>query len=328
MYGRLALVITLALTAAPGAAVAAPPDPAALEAVTELVDGEMWQKVTYRVHRGEEVTAALGVISVQAAPVRGLVAEVRAYGDLEFTRHYRNCWYTTGTDAEIAWCQFDDAIVPGHGGLTLEAPMVSVRPDAAPGHIHGLPFRWQSLSWAASRGGLRKVVDYFKVPGAAVTRGTDGVVGLRGRALPMADIRTNGNFAPLELVDGPAPASPSAFPATSSPSATASPAPSATASPSPAATASPSRAATAPPSAAATVAGTGQDPGAEPGAGPGAEPGAGPGAEPGAGPGEEPGGAGLPVTGGQTAGAAGIGVALLLSGVATLMLARRRRQLY
>ncbi|MEU8615346.1 hypothetical protein AB0C29_45925, partial [Actinoplanes sp. NPDC048791] len=212
MSGRLALVTTLVLAAAPGAAVAAPPDPAALEAVTELVDGEMWQKVTYPVHRGEEVIAPLGVISVQAAPVRGLVAEVRAYGDLTFTRHYRNCWYTTGTDAEIAWCQFDDAVVPGHGGLTLEAPMVSVRPDAAPGNVHGLPFRWQSLSWAASRGGLRKVVDYFKVPGAAVTRGTDGVVGLRARALPMADIRTNGNFAPLELVNGPAPASPSTSP--------------------------------------------------------------------------------------------------------------------
>ncbi|MGW4944225.1 hypothetical protein ACWEOZ_21865 [Actinoplanes sp. NPDC004185] len=307
-HGRLALatfaVTLVALTATPGAAVAAPPDPAALEAVTELVDGEMWQKVTYRVHRGEEVTAALGVISVQAAPVRGLVAEVRAYGDLEFTRHYRNCWYTTGTDAEIAWCQFDDAVVPGHGGLTLEAPMVSVRPDAAPWHIHGLPFRWQSLSWAASRGGLRKVVDYFKVPGAAVTRGTDGVVGLRARALPMADIRANGNFAPLELVDGPPPARPSASPAASSPSATASP--------SPAATAAPSSPATAAPAPAATVAGTGQVPGAKPDQGPGAE----------------PGGAGLAVTGGRTAGTAGIGVALLISGLATVLVARRRRRLY
>ncbi|MEU8229011.1 LPXTG cell wall anchor domain-containing protein [Actinoplanes sp. NPDC048967] len=253
-------VTPVVLTAAPGAAVAAPPDPAALEAVTELVDGQMWQKVTYPVRRGEEVIAPLGVISVQAAPVRGLVAEVRAYGDLEFTRHYRNCWYTTGTDAEIAWCQFDDAVVPGHGGLTLEAPMVSVRPDAAPGRIHGLPFRWQSLSWAASRGGLRKVVDYFKVPGAAVTRGTDGVAGLRARALPMADIRANGNFAPLELVDGPS----------ASPSVTTSPSPAVTAHPSPA----------------APVAGAGEDPGAMPDA------------EPGSAGLPVTGSAGLPVTGG------------------------------
>jgi len=233
-HTRIALAVTVllgVLAATPAAAVAAPPDPALLEAVTELVDGEMWQKVTYQVHRGEEVAAALGVISVQAAPVRGLVAQVEANGDLEFTRHYRNCWYTTGPDGEMAWCEFD-AVLPGYGGLTLGAPMVSVRRDAVPERIRALPFRWQSKSWADSRGGLRKVIDYFRSPGAAVTRGTEGTVGLQKRALPMADIRANGNFAMLELVDG-APPSPSPSPTTPAPSSTSpsSPSPSQSASP-------------------------------------------------------------------------------------------------
>jgi hypothetical protein len=233
-YHRLALAVTtvvVALAAFPGAAAAAPPDPALLEAVTEQVEGELYSKVVYDVHRGEEVVAPIGVISSQKAPVRGLVAQVEAYGDLEFTHHYSNCWYTTGPDGPMAWCEFD-ATLPGYGGLTIATTMVTVKRDADPGRIWGLPFRWQSKSWADSRGGLRKAIDYFKLPGAAVTRGTEGKVGLQNRALPMADIRANGNAALLNLVDGPPPSpSPSA-----SPSPTASPSATATASPSPTAT--------------------------------------------------------------------------------------------
>jgi hypothetical protein len=238
-YHRLALAVTtvvVALAASPGAAAAAPPDPALLEAVTEQVEGELYSKVVYDVHRGEEVVAPMGVISVQKAPVRGLVAQVRAYGDLEFTHHYSNCWYTTGSDGPMAWCEFD-ATLPGHGGLTIATTMVTVKRDADPGRIWGLPFRWQSKSWADSRGGLRKAIDYFKLPGAAVTRGTEGKVGLQNRALPMADIRANGNAALLNLVDGPPP-SPSPSPSVSS-SPTATVTATATASPSPTATGGP-----------------------------------------------------------------------------------------
>jgi hypothetical protein len=280
---RLALAATtvlVALAASPGAAAAAPPDPALLEAVTEQVEGELWTKVTYKVHRGEEVVAPLGVISVQKAPVRGLVAQVEAYGDLEFTRRYSNCWYTTGPDGPMAWCEFD-ATLPGHGGLTLATTMVSVKRDAVPGRIHSVPFRWQSKSWADARGGLRKTIDYFKLPGAAVTRGTQGKVGLQKRALPMADIRTNGNHAPLQLVDGPPPSASPTPSASASPSSSASPSASPSVSPSPTATG-----------------------GADGGTG---------------------GGGGLPVTG---SGTAGVGVALLLAGVAALLVTRRRRRLY
>ena len=233
-HQRLALAATtvlVVLTAFPGAAAAAPPDPAQLEAVTEQVEGELYSKVVHPVHRGEEVVAPLGVISVQNAPVRGLVAQVQARGDLEFTHHYHNCWYTTGPDGPMAWCEFD-ATLPGHGGLTLATTMLSVRADAVPERVSGVPFRWQSRSWADARGGLRKVIDAGKLPGAAVTRGAEARVGLQKRALPMADVRANGNTALLKLVDGPPP-SPTATPsASSSPS----PSPSATSSPTPAAT--------------------------------------------------------------------------------------------
>ena len=229
-HHRLALAVTTALvvlTAAPGAAAAAPPDPALLEAVTELVEDELYSKVVYDVHRGEEVVAPLGVISVQKAPVRGLVAQVQARGDLEFTHRYSNCWYTTGKDGPMAWCEFD-ATLPGHGGLTLATTMLTVKRDAVPEQIFAIPFRWQSKSWADSRGGLRKTIDFFKSPGAAVTRGTEGKVGLQNRRLPMADVRANGNNARLRLVDGPPPSpSPSPSPSTSPSS---SPSPSATAS--------------------------------------------------------------------------------------------------
>ncbi|MFI7540829.1 hypothetical protein [Actinoplanes sp. NPDC049599] len=228
-HHRLALAVTtvlVVLTAAPGAAAAAPPDPALLEAVTEQVEDELYSKVVYDVHRGEEVVAPIGVISVQKAPVRGLVAQVEAYGDVEFTHRYSNCWYTTGPDGPMAWCEFD-ATLPGYGGLTLATTMLTVKRDAVPERIWGIPFRWQSKSWADARGGLRKTIDFFKSPGAAVTRGTEGKVGLQNRALPMADIRANGNSALLKLVDGPAP-SPSP-----TPSASSSPTPPATATASP-----------------------------------------------------------------------------------------------
>ena len=182
----------------------------------------------------------------------------------------------------MAWCQFDTAVVPAFGGLSLSTTMLTVRSDATPERVNGIPFRWQSKSWSDSRGGLRKVVDFFKLPGAAVTRGTEGVVGLEKRALPMADVRANGNSVPLELVDGP-PASPSASP---SPSATVTATATATATPSPTTTAT------------GGADGTDDESGA---------------------------GGGLPVTGGQTAVVAGVGVALLLAGIAALLVTRRRR---
>jgi hypothetical protein len=201
MISRIgAVVLVAALTFTPGAAVAAPPDPAAMEAVTEQVPDELYSKVQHPVYRGKDVRAPLGVISSQRAPVRGLVAQIEAYGDLEFTRRYSNCWYTRGPAGAMAWCEFDN-VLPGYGGLTITAAVLSVKRDAVAARIHGLPFRWQSKRWADSRGGLRKVVNYFRSPGAAVTRGTGGKLALRKRSLPMADIRANGNLAILKLVD-------------------------------------------------------------------------------------------------------------------------------
>lgn len=198
--GISAVVLVSALLATPGTALAAPPDPAAMEAVTEQVPDQLYSKVWHPVHRGKEVRAPLGVISSQRAPVRGLVAQIEAYGDLEFTRRYSNCWYTRGPAGAMAWCEFDN-VLPGYGGLTITAGVLSVKRTAVADRIHGIPFRWQSKRWADSRGGLRKVINYFKSPGAPVTRGTGGKLALRKRALPMADIRANGNSALLKLVD-------------------------------------------------------------------------------------------------------------------------------
>jgi hypothetical protein len=285
MSSRLALAVpavVLIVAGLPTAAVAAPADPAKLEAVTEIVPGEMWTKVTYPVHRGATVRAPLGVISVDRPPVRGLVAEVRAVGDLEFAEHFRNCWYTTNAGDEIAWCEFD-ATLPGYGGMTIETPMVAAEADAEPRDVHGIPFRWASSRWARDRGGLRKVVDYFKGPGAAVTRGTGGTLGLSRRALPMADIRVPGNSVPVILDLTPAP---SGSGPTGSASTTTAP----------------------------TTAGPDSVPGADAGTDPDSE--------------TEPGtvaGVGLPVTGNQAGVAVGLGIALLICGVAGFVAAGRRR---
>jgi hypothetical protein len=279
-YARFALAVPVLLTIVaglPSAAVAAPVDPAKLEAVTELEPDELWVKLTYKVRRGEEVHAPLGVISVDKPPVKGLVVEFRAMDDLEFVRHYRNCWYTTNANADIAWCEFD-TVLPGYSGLTIESPVVAAEAQATPEGVTRLPFRWASKRWADDRGGLRKVVDYFKAPGAPVTRGTGELLTLHKRTLPMADIRVPGNFLLLELDESPP---------TSSPSPSTSP----TASPSPRPTATSSS-----PTAAPTPTPT-----------------------------EPANGAGLPVTGSPAGPVAGLGAALLIAGLAAVLIARRRR---
>jgi len=184
-------------------ATAAPPDPAKIEAVTELKEDVLYAKLTYPVRRGEPVRAPLGVINVDNAPVRGLVAGVRALGDLEFARRYRNCWYTVNGDADIAWCSFD-VVLPADGGLVIAAPMVAAEQHAQADKVRTIPFRWASRRWADARGGLRNVVNHFRAPGATVTRGTGGTLTLQRRRLPTADIRTAGNSIFVELIDGPA----------------------------------------------------------------------------------------------------------------------------
>jgi hypothetical protein len=219
----LALLIAAGVLATPGAAVAAPPDPQGMEAVTELNDpGDMFSgRKDYSVRRGEVVLAPLGALNVDRKTIRGLVGGFRVAGDLRFARRYANCWYTVNGDENIAWCAFGETF-PGNSGLTLTAPMVSAAPNARASRVKGISFRWQSKRWADARGGLRHVVDYFKEPGARVVRGTQGTLTLRKRALPMADIRAAGSSVRVSLIDSP--------PATASPSLTASP--SATASPS------------------------------------------------------------------------------------------------
>ena len=222
----LALLIVAGVLATPGAAVAAPPDPQGMEAVTELNDpGDMFSgKKDYSVRRGEVVLAPLGALNVDRKTIRGLVGGFRVAGDLRFTKRYSNCWYTVNGDEDIAWCAFSE-IFPGNSGLTLTAPMVSAASNARASRVKGISFRWQSKRWADARGGLRNVVDYFKAPGARVVRGTQGTLHLRKRALPMADLRVAGSSVRVTLIDSP-PATVSPSPAVS-PAVTASPSPTA-----------------------------------------------------------------------------------------------------
>lgn len=232
---RIALALTVAGTigvpaaALPAAAVpvaaavqAAPPDPAKMEAVTEIKEDEWPSKVEYEVRRGDLVRAPLGVISMDDKPVRGLVAQLDLDEDLDFARHYRNCWYTTNAGRDIAWCEFPD-VLPAFSGRAITTPVAVAGVDAEPGSQLGIGFRWQSKGWADARGGLRPVTAFFAGPGAAVVRGTSGALTVEKLALPIADIRTNGNFIRATVTSeppvSPSP-SPSATPSSSSPSPT------------------------------------------------------------------------------------------------------------
>ncbi|BCJ54171.1 hypothetical protein Asp14428_56460 [Actinoplanes sp. NBRC 14428] len=219
-FARFAL--TLALTAAgatalPGAARAAPPDPRQMEAVTELTEWPF--KVEYDIRRGGKVRVPLGVLSFDARPIRGLVAKVEVAGDLTFGRRFRNCWYTTKATSSIMWCEFGTAVLPPHKGLAITTPMVAARADARPERVRGISFRWQSKAWSDARGGLRPVTAFFAGKGRPVVRGTGSLLTLTSLTLPIADIRTNANFAPVNLTNEP-PLTPSPTP-TSSPSPTA-----------------------------------------------------------------------------------------------------------
>ncbi|MEV4706346.1 hypothetical protein [Actinoplanes sp. NPDC049316] len=209
-------LVMAGLLSVPAPALAAPPDPAKIEAVTEIQD-DMWPiKKDYAVAPGEVVPAPLGVQSADSSPVRGLVAQVQAGAGLEFARRYRNCWYTRGGAGEMAWCSFDAVLGP-YRTLAVTAPMVAVSPQAQPGATTVLAFRWQSRAWADARGGLREVAGFFAAPGAPVVAGAGGELALEPRDLPTADIRANGNHVQVRILAGPPP------------SATASPAPTASA---------------------------------------------------------------------------------------------------
>ncbi|MEV8508739.1 LPXTG cell wall anchor domain-containing protein [Actinoplanes sp. NPDC051475] len=216
---RLALALTAAGTiGVPAAAVrAAPPDPAKMEAVTEIKEDEWPSKVEYKVRRGDLVRAPLGVISMDHKPVRGLVAKLDLDEDLDFAHHYRNCWYTTNAGRDIAWCEFPD-VLPAFSGRAITTPVAVAGVDAEPGSRLGIGFRWQSKGWADARGGLRPVTAFFAGPGAAVVRGTSGALTVEKLALPIADIRTNGNFIRATVTSEP-PVSPSPSATPSSPSA-------------------------------------------------------------------------------------------------------------
>ncbi|MEV6597236.1 hypothetical protein AB0M36_10280 [Actinoplanes sp. NPDC051346] len=219
----LAVPATAATAALPNAV--APADPALLEAVTEITD-EWPIKVEYRVRRGDVVRAPLGVLSADKNPIRGLVAKVQIGPDLRFTHRYRNCWYTVDGDEEIAWCEFTTALLPAHGGLAITTPVAAVRTDTEPGTVAGVGFRWQSKGWSDARGGLRPVTAFFAGPGEPVVRGDQGMLTLSKSELPVADIRTNGNFISLTVTNEP-PLIPNAS-LSASPSATPSASPSAT----------------------------------------------------------------------------------------------------
>ncbi|UQU62424.1 hypothetical protein COUCH_25740 [Couchioplanes caeruleus] len=267
---------------------AAPPDPAKIEAVTEIQD-DMWPiKKEYTVGPGEVVPAPLGVQSVDSRPVRGLVAQVEAGESLEFARRYRNCWYTLGSRGEMAWCSFDAVLAP-YRTLAITAPMVAASAQARPGAETVLAFRWQSRAWADARGGVREVVDYFAVPGAPVVAGTGALLTLEPRDLPTADIRTNGNHVQVRVAAAtPGPSVTPTGGGVGTPSPTPSDSPSAT----PTATGTPT---TTGGSDAAGGSGAAGDPGAA---------------------------GGLPVTGPNTA---AVGAVLLAAGLIGYLSGRRRR---
>ncbi|MEV4636376.1 LPXTG cell wall anchor domain-containing protein [Actinoplanes sp. NPDC049548] len=231
---HLAVTVALAFAGAP----AAPPDPAKLEAVTEIKEDEWPSKVQYEVRRGDVVRAPLGVISMDDRPVAGLVAQLDLDDRLDFARRYRNCWYTTDAGHDIAWCEFP-GVLPAYSGRAITTPVAVAAADAEPGTLQTIGFRWQSKKWADARGGLKRVTAFFAGPGAAVVRGTDGSLTLEKLSLPTADIRANGNFIRTTVNDEP--------PLDPSPTPTSTPSPTPTSTPTP--TPTPTRSATTGPAA-------------------------------------------------------------------------------
>ncbi|MEV4481137.1 LPXTG cell wall anchor domain-containing protein [Micromonospora coxensis] len=226
-YARLALGVAIlgaGVVAAPATAVAAPaPETTKLAAVTET-DPDTGRNKKYLVGPDEVAPVVLGVTNVGDKSVEGVVVQVRVFDDLDLTRRYDNCWYSTWTNQDAAWCEFGD-VVEADATLALTASIVKTAPNARADKLPAVVFRWASKEWADAQGGVEALAQADALPGTAVERGTDGTLRLESRSLPLPQTPRAINFAYVGLTTPPSPtptgsptASPTAQP-TGSPSA-------------------------------------------------------------------------------------------------------------
>ncbi|MGB2571159.1 LPXTG cell wall anchor domain-containing protein [Micromonospora citrea] len=233
-YARLALgaaILGVGVVAAPAAAVASStPETAKLAAVTEQ-DPDTGRNKKYLVGPDEVAPVVLGVTNIDEKPVDGVVVQVRVFNDLDLTRRYDNCWYSTWTNQDAAWCEFSD-VLEADATLALTASIVRTAPNARADQMPAVVFRWASKEWADARGGVEALAKADALPGTEVERGTDGTLRLEPRSLPLPETPRPINFAYVGLTTpspeptGSPTASPTAVP-TGSPSAPATTTPSA-----------------------------------------------------------------------------------------------------
>jgi len=225
---RLALAaaaVAAGLCTVPAAAVAAPaPDPAKLVGVTEL-DPATGRGKTYFIGRGEVAPNAIGVTNVGDAPVQGVVVQIRVLDDLDFAKKYQNCWYAVDSNLDAAWCSFDGELAAG-STLALAGPMVSTTTNARPDKVGAIVFSWYSKEWADAQGGLEALAGNDAGQNNRPVQGTEGVLTLESRSLPLPERTGNPQFTYVGLTVAPTTsptASPSASPPTGQPSASATP---------------------------------------------------------------------------------------------------------
>lgn len=211
-----ASIVATGVAALPTAAAAAP-DTAPLAAVTEQ-DPDTGLNKKYLVEPGAVVPAALGVTNIGDAPVNGLAVEVRVLDDLDFATKYDNCWYAVDSNAEIAWCEFDDGLAPD-ATLALVGDLVATKPDARADKVTSIMFRWVGKDWADAQGGVQQLTDQAAGLGTKAVRGSEPGLTLAPRELPLPASPKPINFAYAGLITPP-----TGEPApTASPTATAAP---------------------------------------------------------------------------------------------------------
>lgn len=203
LSARLALgVVVLAAGVAvlPTAAVAAT-DTATLAAVTEQ-DPATGKNMKYLVEPGEVVPAAFGVTNLGEAPVKGLVVQLRMLDDLDFATKYDNCWYAVDSNADTAWCEFDDELAVD-ATLALVGDVVATKPDARADKVTSIMFRWGSKEWADAQGGVQQLAQQYAAQGTTAERGTESGLTLAARELPLPATPERINFAYAGLVTAP-----------------------------------------------------------------------------------------------------------------------------
>ncbi|GGQ82176.1 LPXTG cell wall anchor domain-containing protein [Couchioplanes azureus] len=214
-----------------------------------------------------------------------VVVNVGVVNDLDLPRSSENCWYYVDSNLDGAWCELDQELAAGAAYETSPV-RIAATADAKPDRVQTVIHRWFTQDWAEKQGGIEALAKKDSGRGTAPVKGTRDTLRLQPKALTIpADAKWVG-FTGVSLITPPG--APTGTP-TARPSATASAGAEAPASAGP----------SFPPSVTATPAAAGA--------------------------GGSAGDGGLPVTGAKVATVAGGGVALLVLGLAGLLLARRRR---